>query len=82
MLTRERATEALEDYLAFDIARYELWPHAHRVWELCDRFTAYDAYCLALAESLGTPLRTCDAKLASGGHDADVRVARRDGGAG
>lgn len=46
-----------------------------RVWDLCDSITAYDAHYVALAEQLGAPLITCDAKLAkSHGHKVDIEV--------
>ena len=32
---------------------------------------------MALAEALAAPLYTCDARLASGGHDAEVHVVPR-----
>jgi predicted nucleic acid-binding protein len=34
------------------------------MWGLRDALTAYDAAFVALAEALGAPLVTCDAKLA------------------
>ncbi|WP_344060940.1 hypothetical protein [Nostocoides vanveenii] len=39
--------------------------------------TSYDAAYIALAEALGVPLHTCDAKLDRGGHDAVVHVHGR-----
>lgn len=60
--------------LAFTIHRHELAPTADRIWSLRHQFTTYDATYLALSEGLGAPLLTCDAKLASGGHTAEVRV--------
>ena len=47
--------------------RVELFPYApfaSRVWELRDNVTSYDAWYVALAESLGSSLVTLDQKLA------------------
>ncbi|MCL2418220.1 MAG: type II toxin-antitoxin system VapC family toxin, partial [Conexibacteraceae bacterium] len=52
-------------------------PLADRVWELRHQFTSYDACYLALAEAVGAPLFTCDAKLVGDGHDAEVMVFPR-----
>ena len=50
-------------------------PYQRRVIELRHNLTAYDAFYLALAESLGMPLLTGDAQLAmSAGHAADVQT--------
>lgn len=37
----------------------------HRIWELRENMTAYDAGYVALAEHLGAALLTCDAKFSS-----------------
>lgn len=71
------AEDARRDHFAFTVRRHDLEPLADRVWALRHRFTAYDAAYLALAEALGCELWTCDAKLAGGGHDAQVRLVPR-----
>jgi len=62
------------DYFAFTITRHETAPFSERIWQLRHQFTSYDASYLALAEALQAPLYTCDAKLATRGHDAKVRI--------
>jgi predicted nucleic acid-binding protein len=47
--------------------RVDLFPYevvAARVWELRHNMTAYDAWYVALAEALDSPLATLDARLA------------------
>lgn len=77
-LTMPVAEEALRNYFAFTIARYEMQPLAERVWQLRHQFTSYDASYLALAEALDATLATCDAKLNTEGHRAQVRVIRAE----
>jgi predicted nucleic acid-binding protein len=48
--------------LAIDLFPYE--PFADRIWELRANVTCYDAWYVALAEFLGCPLATLDARLA------------------
>jgi predicted nucleic acid-binding protein len=57
------------------ITRVSHRPLLGRVWELRAAITAYDATYIALAEQLGVPLLTCDARLGRAhGHDAEVIV--------
>ena len=71
------AVQARDDHFAFVITRHETAPLADRIWELRHQFTSYDASYLALAEALRAPLVTCDAKLASNGHNAEIHLIPR-----
>ena len=51
-------------------------PLIERIWELRQNFTIYDAVYIALAETTGSVLYTCDEKLARG-HRARVAVFAR-----
>lgn len=76
-LSAEEAVQAREDHFAFVITRHEIAPLAGRIWELRHQFTSYDASYLALAEALQAPLVTCDAKLATSGHNAEIHLIPR-----
>lgn len=71
------AQQARADHFAFTIARYEFAGLADRVWALRNNHATYDACYLALAEALAAPLYTCDHKLASDGHTAQVKIFPR-----
>lgn len=76
-LDPDQAVRARQDHYSFAIRRHETAPLAARIWQLRHQFTSYDANYLALAEALPAPLFTCDAKLATRGHDAEVRLVPR-----
>lgn len=55
-VTLERAEQMLDDFADLPLMRYPMQPFQRRVLALRDNFTAYDAFTVALAESLGMPL--------------------------
>jgi predicted nucleic acid-binding protein len=75
-LASDRAALALADFGELELTRY---PHdvlLPRIWQLHVNLTAYDAAYVALAEALGAPLLTTDARLArSSGHGAAIELA-------
>jgi predicted nucleic acid-binding protein len=74
-LSLSRAMEGLQDFLDLPIMRHPHESLLWRMWDLRDNLVAYDAAYVALAESLGATLLTCDAKIrAAAGHSARVEV--------
>ncbi|WP_433256014.1 type II toxin-antitoxin system VapC family toxin [Streptosporangium sp. CA-135522] len=72
-ISEERARVMLERYAQLKIVRHSMLPLQRRVLELRNNFTAYDGMYVALAELLGVPLLTDDAKFAgSTGHRAEI----------
>lgn len=59
------AAPMLDDLLHRDLGvdLYPFAPYARRVWQLRDNLTAYDAWYVAIAESLGCPLYTMDGAM-------------------
>ena len=57
------ATLAHEDLVSMRVELFPYGPCARRVWALRSNLTAYDAWFVALAESLRATLVTLDARL-------------------
>jgi len=57
--------KVLQDALDFDVDLWPFAPFAGRVWELRGSLTPYDAWYVALAETLDVPLATLDLRLAA-----------------
>lgn len=74
-ISGDRAADALNDAAALLILRYPHLALVERAWELRENLSIYDGVYVALAELLGTPLITCDARIAAApGHAAVVEV--------
>ncbi len=68
-ISSARAEEMLDDFADLPVVRYPMRPYQRRALALRDTFTAYDAFYVALAESLQMPLLTDDHKYAkAAGH--------------
>lgn len=65
LITDDAASLAHADLVRLRLELFPYEPFAERVWELRRNVTAYDAWYVALAEELGTPLATLDRKLAA-----------------
>lgn len=59
----DSASLAHADLLALRVDLFPYSPFAERVWELRGDVTSYDAWYVALAETLGARLATLDRKL-------------------
>ena len=59
------ALQALSALSTWPLTRRPHLPLLPRIWELRDNLTTYDASYVALAEALGCPLVTADARLAA-----------------
>ncbi len=74
-VTVTRAGEMVEDFADLSIVRHPMLPYQRRVLDLRGNFTAYDAFYVVLAESLGLPLLTSDRKYEkTTGHTAVIRT--------
>jgi predicted nucleic acid-binding protein len=63
-ISTDVASMALADLLDLRVELFPFAPFAPRVWELRDNVTSYDAWYVALAESIGSSLATLDHRLA------------------
>ena len=64
-LSLTAAERAIERLQGLRVDRHAHPPLLPRCWELRDNVTPYDAAYVALAEALGVPLLTADARLAN-----------------
>lgn len=62
-ISADTATMAHADLLALPVELFPYEPFAWRVWELRETITAYDAWYVALAESLDGTIATLDIRL-------------------
>jgi predicted nucleic acid-binding protein len=60
----KKAGVALDDLLQMRLQRVPLGALAERAWQLRDNVSFYDGLYVAVAEELGAPLLTLDARLA------------------
>jgi predicted nucleic acid-binding protein len=59
-----RAAQALDDLSSLSAVRHPHEPYLRRAWMLRENVSPYDAVYVALAETLGANLITCDRRLA------------------
>lgn len=62
-ITSDAAGLAYRDLIDLPVGLYPFEPFAARVWDLRHTVTSYDAWYVAIAESLDATLVTLDAKL-------------------
>ena len=71
----DTAEEALLALMEWPLIRHAHTPLLPRIWALRNGISAYDACYVALAETFGVPLLTCDAKLSrTHGHSAKIEL--------
>lgn len=63
-ITTPEANAAFEDLMQLNIEPFGFEPFADRIWELRHNITSYDAWYVAIAETLKLPLATLDERLA------------------
>ena len=62
-ISQDTASLAHADLLDLRVELFPYVPFAWRIWELRGNVTACDAWYVAMAEALGTPLATLDRRL-------------------
>ena len=63
-VTTPEANAAQDDLMQLEIELFSFEPFAHRIWELRQTVTSYDAWYVAVAEAVEFPLATLDERLA------------------
>ena len=63
LITTPEANAAQDDLMQLDIELFPFEPFASRIWELRHNVTSYDAWYVAIAETLKLPLATLDEPL-------------------
>jgi predicted nucleic acid-binding protein len=63
-ISAQQASLAHADLLDLRVELFPYAPFATRIWDLRDNVTCYNAWYVALAETLSAPLATLDARLA------------------
>lgn len=64
-ISAEDASLAHADLLDLRVELFPYAPFASRIWALRENVTSYDAWYVAVAETLGAPLATLDRRLAN-----------------
>lgn len=64
-ITADTAAMAHADLVSLQVELFGYEPFAARVWELRENVTSYDAWYVALAESLNATLATVDVRLSN-----------------
>ncbi len=73
-----QAEFARQDLLRHDLRLYPFAPFTERIWDLRHNLTCYDAWYVALAETLGCPLATLDRRInRAGGVQCEVLIPPR-----
>lgn len=62
-ITTAEANAAHDDLVQLNLELFAFDPFAERIWKLRHTVTSYDAWYVAVAESLKLPLATLDVKL-------------------
>jgi predicted nucleic acid-binding protein len=62
-ISTAEANAAYKDVMQLNLELFPFEPFAERVWELRHHITSYDAWYVAVAEALNSPLATLDERL-------------------